>query len=275
MQEINPLKPDASSSMHPGKTIKEAWQISTTYFWPLTLAVFLIQIPEKILVSISNDNQSWKISAWYEMLVSGFVFVGVYRSIYKLKSGGIPPTFGGIFEEGQPFYGRNFRMTWLLDVFTILPLGLLGALAFPGLYALGRSEDQMRGYVVIGIIVFLGLTGLMWWAIRVFIYRAVLADDAPGGMKAISEAMRMTKGKVRPLSSIVLINTGIYLAWFLLHMSLYVLISGGFDTVISKGTEVGINLLTAFPFAFAEILTITTTALTYLRLKESAKSTAV
>lgn len=270
MQEITPPKTPGSQPFPAGAIITEAWQICTTYFWPFTMAIFVIQIPEKILVSMANENQTWKISLWYEALISGFVFVGVYRCIYRLKADGIAPTFSDIYNGGQNYYGRNFRMTWLINLYSILPIGLLAALAIPSASMLRDDSNAPLSYILLGVALILGLLLLAWWAIRIFMCRAVLSDDAPGASDAIDRTFSLSKGKVRMLTPLLMTQVGIFLAWFILHMVTYFLIVGDFVSDISKALEVKINLISAFPFAFVEALAIVITALTYLHLKATS-----
>lgn len=267
MQETATLGADESRRFPTGAIVKEAWQICMTYFWPLTTAIFVIQIPEKILESMANENQAWKISLWYEALVSGFVFVGVYRCIYRLKADGIAPTFSDIYSGGHNYYGRNFRMTWLINLYSILPIGLLAALAFPSASMLRDDSDAPLSYVLPGLALILGILLLAWWAIRIFMCRAVLSDDAPGASDAIDRTFSLSKGKVRMLIPLLMTQAGIFLAWLILHMMTYFLIVGDFVSDISKALEVKINLISAFPYAFVEALAIVITALTYLHLK--------
>ena len=271
MQEITPLEAAESRPFPTGAIVKEAWQICMTYFWPLTMAIFVIQIPEKILESMTNENQAWKISLWYEALISGFVFVGVYRCIYRLKADGIAPTFSDIYNGGQNYYGRNFRMTLLINLYTILPIGLLAALAIPSASMLRDDSNAPLSYILLGVALILGLLLLAWWAIRIFMCRAVLSDDAPGASDAIDRTFSLSKGKVRMLTPLLMTQVGIFLAWFILHMVTYFLVVGDFVSDVSKALEVKINLISAFPFAFVEALAIVITALTYLHLKKASK----
>jgi hypothetical protein len=273
MQEITPLEAAESRHFPTSAIVKEAWQICTTYFWPLTMAIFVIQIPEKILVSLGNERQSWQISAWYEALISGFVFVGVYRCIYRLKADGIAPTFSDIYNAGQPFYGRNFRMTWLINLYSILPIGLLAALAIPSASMLKDDSNAPLSYILLGVVVIVGLFLLAWWAIRIFMCRAVLSDDALGATNAIDTTFSLSKGNVRMLTPVLMTQAGIYLAWLILHMVTYFLIVGDFVSDVSKALEVKISLITSFPLAFVEALAIAITALTYLHLKKASKPT--
>lgn len=270
MQEITPLEAAESRPFPTGAIIKEAWQISTTYFWPLTLAIFVIQIPEKILESTANENQAWKISLWYEALISGFVFVGVYRCIYRLKADGIAPTFSDIYNGGQNYYGRNFRMTWLINLYSILPIGLLAALAIPSASMLKDDRNAPLSYILLGAALILGLLLLAWWAIRIFMCRAVLSDDAQGASDAIDRTFSLSKGKVRMLTPVLMTQVGIFVAWLILHMVTYFLIVGDFVSDVSKSLEVKINLISSFPLAFVEALAIVITALTYLHLKATS-----
>lgn len=271
MQEITPLEAEKPRPFPTGAIIKEAWQISTKYFWPLTMAIFVIQLPERILICTVKEKQSWQISAWYEMLVSGFVFVGIHRSIYKLKSEGITPTFAGIFEEGQPYYGRNFRMSWIANLMSVFLIGIIAALMIPGAFAFRNGSDAPSSYVLPGIISLAGLLIVAWWAIRIFMCRAVLADDAAGAMKAIGQTFSLSKGKVLTLAPVVMSQAGIYLAWLILHMMTYLLIVGDLVSDVPKSTDVKITLATSFPLAFVQILTSAITALTYLHLKKTSK----
>jgi hypothetical protein len=271
MQETTPFEAENSRPFPTGAIIKEAWQISTTYFWPLTMAIFVIQIPEKILESFANERQSWQISAWYEAIISGFVFVGVYRCIYRLKADGIAPTFSEIYNGGQNYYGRNFRMTWLINLYTILPVGLFAALAIPSASMLKDGSNAPLSYILLGVALILGLLLLAWWAIRIFMCRAVLSDDAPGATNAIDKTFSLSKGNVRMLTPVLMTQVGIYLAWLIVHMVTYFLIVGDFESDVSKALEVKISLLTSFPLAFVEAFAVAITALTYLHLKKASK----
>jgi len=273
MQVITPLEAAESHPFRTGAIVKEAWQICTTYFWPLTMAIFVIQIPEKILESFANERQSWQISAWYEAIISGFVFVGVYRCIYRLKADGIAPTFSEIYNGGQNYYGRNFRMTWLINLYTILPIGLFAAFAIPSASIFRDGSKEPLSYILLGVALILGLLLLAWWAIRIFMCRAVLSDDAQGATKAINRTFSLSKGKVLMLTPVLMSQVGIYLAWLILHTVTYFLIVGDFESDVSKAKEVKINLITSFPFAFVEAFAIAITALTYLHLKKASKPT--
>ena len=274
MQESNPIKAPGSNAFPTGGIIKEAWQISTTYFWPLTLAIFLIQIPETILVSLANDNQAWKISCLYDALVSGFVFVGAYRTVFRLKSTGVPPTFGDIFREGQPFYGRNFRLIWLSGIFTaIVVLGVV-IIILPCLALLRDGRNEPWSYALLATSIVIGTAMISWWAARLFFYRAALSDDATGAMKAIEESFRLTKGKVMTVAPLLISMLGILMVFFISYMETLVTVAGGFENEISKGTEVKIDLIFAFPFAFMQALGISMAALAYLHLRDESRSTA-
>jgi hypothetical protein len=274
MEEITATKATGPNALPTGAIIKEAWQICTTFFWPLTLAILLIQIPEKILVSIAAENQSWKVSFLYEAFISGFVFVGVYRTIYRLKSHGIPPTLSDIYAEGQPFYGRNFRLVFssnLLGLIVILGLGLM---IFPCFMLLRDSNKGPWSYVPLTTSIIIGSLILTWLAARFFIYRAALADDASGATFAIEEAFRLTKGKALKVLPLLLCMLGFLMVFAGLHVVTYFLIAGGFENEISKGTEIKINMISALPFAFMEALGISMAALAYLHLRDESRSAA-
>ncbi len=266
MQETTPLEAPEQPAFRTGPILKEAWRISTTCFWPLTMAIFVIRIPEKIMVSLAHERHSWQLSLWYEMLVSGFVFVGVYRSIYKLKAEGISPTFGGVYAEGQPYFGRNFRMSWLVNLFTILPLGVFAAVAIPSSFTLRDGNNAPWSYLLMGVAIIVGLLFMTWWTIRIFMCRAALSDDASGGMKAIGHAFDLSKGRVGMLAPVVLSLAGIYLTWFILHMLVLLLFAGDINGEVSKAVEIKVSMITSLPLAFAEVLATVITALTYLHL---------
>ena len=271
MQEITPT---AATQPHPfptGAIVKEAWRISTTYFWPLTMAIFVIQIPEKIMVSLANDNQAWKISLWYEALVSGFVFVGVYRAIYRLRSDGFTPTFSGIYKEGQPFYGRNFRLVLSFNIYSALILIGVALLVIPCFMLLRDSTNQPWSFILLAISCIIGAFIIAWWTTRIFIYRAALSDDSPGATKAIEYALRLTKGNALRLFPLILCMLGILTVIVGFHIANYVLMAGGLENEMSKATEINANLISAIPFAFAETLGIAMAALAYLRLKEESQ----
>ena len=271
MQVITPIAAAESRPFPTGAIVKEAWQICTTYFWPLTMSIFVIQIPEKILGSVADDNAGWKISIWYEALVSGFVFVGVYRVIYRLKSGGIPPTFYGIYNEGKPFYGRNFGLVWSFNVFTALILIGVALLVIPCFMLLRDSTNEPWSFVLLALSSTLGIFILVWWTARIFIYRAVLSDDSPSATKAIEEALRLTKGKTKEVIPLLLCILGIFLVFVGFHLATYVLMAGGFEIDISNATEIKISLISAIPFAFMEGVCIAIVALAYLHLKEESR----
>ena len=162
-------------------------------------------------------------------------------------------------------------MTLLINLYTILPIGLLAALAIPSASMLRDDSNAPLSYILLGVALILGLLLLAWWAIRIFMCRAVLSDDAPGASDAIDRTFSLSKGKVRMLTPLLMTQVGIFLAWFILHMVTYFLVVGDFVSDVSKALEVKINLISAFPFAFVEALAIVITALTYLHLKKASK----
>ena len=274
MEEITATKATGPNAFPTGAIIKEAWQICTTFFWPLTLAILLIQIPEKLLVSLAPDNQAWKISLWYEAIVSGFVFVGVYRTIYRLRSHGIPPTLSDIYAEGQPFYGRNFRLVWSFNLFTILILLGLALIVVPSFMLLRDRGNETGPIMLFAASVIISALVLSWWGARLFIYRAVLADDSTGATKAIEEAFRLTKGKAMKVLPLLLCMFGLLMVFAGIHMATHFIVAGGFENEIPQAMEIKIDMITALPFAFMEALGISMTALAYLHLRDESRSAA-
>jgi hypothetical protein len=270
MEEITPTKAPRPQAFPTGAIIKEAWQICTTYFWPITMAIFVIQIPEKTLTVLADGNPAWNISFWYEALVSGFVFVGIYRSIYRLKAEGIAPTFSGIYGEGQPYYGRNFRLILSFNIYSILVMVGVVVLILPCAIFYRDSANNPWAAMLLAISSIIGVIILTWWAARLFIYRAVLADESTGATKAIEEAFRLTKGKALKVTPLLLFMLGVLTIFVLFFLGSYLLIAGGLEDV-PKSTEVKIVLLSSLPFAFMEAFGVTLAALAYLHLKEESR----
>jgi hypothetical protein len=273
MEEITPTKAPRPQSFPTGAIIKEAWQICTTYFWPLTMALLVIQIPEKIVLGLLGDDKSGGMVALYEMLISGFVIIGIYRSIYHLKSDGTTPSFSRVYAEGLPFYWRNLLQILLVSIYSYLIVLGIAAIVAPSVILMREPSYQTVSYLLISATLIAGFVLLAWWAARIFICRAALSDDLPGANKAIAESMRMTKGKVLMLTPTLLCIIGIFVTWLVIQLTTHYAITGDLevDAHVSSENMVKIGLITLVPSAFAQVLSIAIIALTYLRLKESAK----
>lgn len=273
MQEITPPKTPGSQPFPTGAIITEAWQICTTYFWPLTMALLVIQIPEKILIGLLGDDKSGGMAALYEMLISGFVIIGIHRSIYHLKSDGTIPSFPRVYAEGLPFYWRNLRQIFLVSIYSYLIVLGIVALVAPSIILMREPSYQTVSYLLISATLIAGFLLLAWWAARIFICRAALSDGLPGANKAIAESMRLTKGKVLMLIPTLLCIIGIFVTWLVIQLTTHYAITGDLevDAHVSSENMLKIGLITLVPSAFAQVLSIAIMALTYLRLKESAK----
>lgn len=275
MQEITPLEAAESRPFPTGAIVKEAWQICTTYFWPLTMAIFVIGIPGTILTAnIEDTRRSFQFNGMYDSLVSGFVMIGVYRIIYLLKSEGRIPTFSRIYAEGNTYYGRNFRVSFLIGVY-FLGIGIVITLLVLPCWALVNSSNHaLWSYLTFSISLIAALSLAIWFGIRCMLYRAALADNASGARKAVESCMALTKDRVKSLIPLAMIICSGMLAWLMLITAMYMIYETAYETPMTKATEVNLMVVLDIPLAFWQAFTITALALTYLHLKQNSNPTA-
>jgi hypothetical protein len=275
MQEITPREAAQSRPFPTSAIIKEAWHLSTTYFWPLTMAIFVIGIPATIiLANVEDPRRVFQFNNFYDLFVSGFVMVGAYRTIYLLKSEGRAPTFGAVYGEGNPYYGLNFRASFLIGLY-FLGIGIvMTLLVLPCWIAINNQGATVWSYLLFSLSLIASISLFTWFGIRCMLYRAAIADNASGAQKTVEHSLALTRNKVGSLIPLTLVLAGGFLAWFMLVMGAFFAYGVAYEADMPKGTEVMTMILLDIPLAFWEAFVVATLALTYLHLKETSKPAA-
>jgi len=275
MQETTPHEAEKARPFPTGAILREAWHISTTYFWPLTMAIFVIGIPATIiLTNIEDQRRAFQFNNFYDLFVSGFVMVGAYRMIYLLKSEGRAPTFGAAYGEGTPYYGRNFRASFLIGLY-FLGIGIvITLLMLPCWIAMNEQGATLWSYLLFSLSTIVSLSLFTWVGIRCMLYRAAIADNASGAQKTVEYSLALTRNKVWSLMPLTLVLAGGLLAWLMLVMGTFFAYGVAYEADMPKGTELMTTILLDIPLAFWEAFVVVALALTYLHLKETSKPAA-
>jgi hypothetical protein len=273
MQEITPSEAAQSRPFPTSAIIKEAWQLSTTYFWPFILAIFVIGFPSTIITAFIEDpRRSFQFNGFYDTFISGFVMIGCYRSIYLLKSEGKHPTFSGIFAEGNMFYALNVRQSFLIGLYAI-GIGIaITLLVLPCWELINSKKEETWPYLLFAISVILAIFAGAWCLIRLMLYRAALADDATSARKSVSSCLALTKGKVRRLTPLSLVLGSGIIAWMFLVTAALMIPELAYDAPMTKANELILMVLLDIPLAFWQAFMIAALALSYRHLKESSKT---
>jgi hypothetical protein len=256
-----------------GEVIKESW-ISTLAMPQMTWAVFVLHLPVTIFISsLPNDlelNYALAIFTFYNLLISGFVFFGIYRAVFVYKNNNVCTSFGHIFVEGLPYWWRNIKLT-ILTGFYVFALTLCVAI-LPVVTLLASEQFAAKYtllfYLLAGVFLMIGL----FFAVRVIASISIcfprLADSRKSASEAISYSSKATKLNIPCIIGLLGMCFVYHLFFNLISFSVYVVASTFSEHETSKQVEIILDLLLSLPFAFVNVLTSTSFALLYLRLRK-------
>ena len=266
-----PLPTFAIPAIPSMEILGRAGRITWTYAWALVLAKFVIDIPYSLIDNgIQEPMVAFRFSSFYELFVSGFVSLGIYRCILRLETEGTAPTFAETYSFGVRYYSRNFRMTMLFGCY-LIPIALvcLGLLA-PALWlnAYHPEHPALPWCSAVGVLVSVVL--VFWWLARTSFHNAVLCDEAKGAVDAMDKTLALTKGNVGTLLPICLLLGMI----FSFVTSATTSVRGAIDHAIGdlpRVTSSLVDLVLLVPTTCLEVFMIATLALVYLHFRKYAR----
>lgn len=261
-----------------GSVFGAAWTIAIKNP-SMTLAVFLIQLPLTYALSQMPDDKLIKYSfnyvLWYGWLISGFVTFGVYRCALAWARNGQSGSFARVFSEGAPFWGRNFRLSWLYFVSqAVLFFGsLLPSLLMIWMVEVWLGYESIVGLCVLLLSIIVSLVCFVLavlLAIRMALSTAWLADGDFGNrtsaISALRESLAITKGrKLGDLYGTLWISTLVYVLSLLLRFTVYFALGEGSEYDVSYEISALADILLSLPAAFVSVLSTCMFALLYLR----------
>lgn len=246
----------------------------------LAVSLFLIQLPLTYLLSQLPADQSLRtyshINGMYELIVSGFVTFGIYRCAMASERTGQSISLRMVFSEGLPYWGRNFRLTWVLSIY-YLGIGIL--IMFPTVLTFAiadtvSSGDDTISYLVAGLVALAGIILAMPRILRLCLSTAWLADSQHGvrtrAQHAAEEALAMTKGcdlwpLYRAFASMLLGH----LALMTLSMVVHFILDQGIEENLAADMMVWADITLSLPYAYLYAFSSTIFAILYLDYSES------
>lgn len=270
-----------------GGAIGAAWRIAIKNL-SLTLAVFLIQLPLTLVLSQlppdRADKDSAKYTLWYEWLISGFVTFGIYRCVLAAARHGQPISLGRIYSEGGPFWGRNFRLSWLRFVsqYGLILVSFIPSALMVWLVEARLGFDGLLGVCLIALSVLAGAICFVFaalLAIRMALSTAWLADDEHGrrtsAIRALGESLAMTKKRdLRSLHAVLWMSVLAYGLWFLVRYGAYFVLGDGSELFITYGTSAWISIMLSLPESFISVWVSCMFAMLYLQYSEPVSDPA-
>lgn len=253
-----------------GEILRRAFALTLTHGLALVGAKFVIDIPYGMISpGIQDPMISFRFSSFYEVFVSGFVTLGVYRCILRLEAEGTAPTFSDVYALGIGYYSRNFRMNVLFGCyFLLIALGCFVLLA-PGLWLneYNRDYPSPPWFLAAGGLVSTALVS--WWLLRTSFHNAVLCDGAKGATDAMDKTLALTKGSALTLLPIGL-TLGIMfsLVTFMSTFAEGVLFDQFDDLTLASARLV--NLVFLMPITLMEVFIVATMVLVYLHFRKHA-----
>jgi len=192
---------DHSLNFKPLSIIKNALKLTLEHFWPITTAIFLVNIPWYILLVNGNDTHNSPVSSisqWYYSVVITCLYCGIYQSIYKI-SDRIRPNVKTIFRNSVGYFSKNFTMGIYVSIHSLCVFVVPAFLIWWSTKDFEQeNQDALRGLFILFFI----LPLCYWWFTRILLARAAVADNASSGREAYYYGLRLTKNKVFKLTPI-------------------------------------------------------------------------
>jgi len=197
---------------------------------------------------------SFRFSSFYEVFVSGFVTLGVYRCILRLEAEGTAPTFSDVYALGIGYYSRNFRMNVLFGCyFLLIALGCFVLLA-PGLWLnkYNRDYPSPPWFLAAGGLASTALVS--WWLLRTSFHNAVLCDGAKGATDAMDKTLALT----------IMFSLVTFVSTFAEGV-----LFDQFDDLTLASARL-VNLVFLMPLTLMEVFIVATMVLVYLHFRKHA-----
>lgn len=211
MREVTENTPPDLQAFSTARILKESWEISTKYFGALVMPVVVIILACTLPVFIFPGKGGEVMNNVLAAIFSPIAFMGLQHSVLRLKSQGKEPTFSSTFSFGHEYWGRGFRLGWILGLYTfLLVIGAMIAAAIP--FVPGTmliDKHAVPGAILVGLGGLLFLGALAWFGARSCLAYSAMADGLTSATRAFELGWEMTKSHVKKTLSLGFALTGI------------------------------------------------------------------
>ncbi len=220
MREYVEPTPSDLQAFSTGRILRESWEICAKYFGALVMPMTILMLCGAPFLFILEDPWGGLFNNIISGLLGPIAVMGLYRSLFNLKTAGKAPTFAATLAEGNDYWWRGFKIAMILGLFTVVALmaGLLIAAIFliPGFMLVDKNPVAGGTLIVAGTLVVIVV--LSWFASRSCLSYAAMADGRTSATEAFNAAWKMTKGKIGKTLAIgsIIVAIAVALIWLIL-----------------------------------------------------------
>jgi hypothetical protein len=211
MREVTETTPPDLQAFSTARILKESWEISIKYFGALVMPLALIVLACMPSVFIVHGKGGEFLNNVLLAIFTPIGVMGLHHSVLRLKTEGKEPTFSSTFSFGHEYWGRGFRIGWILGLYTFLVvIGAMIAAAIP--FVPGTmliDKHAVPGAILVGLGGLLFLGALAWFAARSCLAYSAMADGLTSASRAYDVGWEMTKSQVKKTLSLGFALTGI------------------------------------------------------------------